>query len=346
MASSGWGHGGPAESDTGILQALLAFVSQGGQLQGARRWAENPLTLTHVRWQGPSGMTVDAFRDPLRDTSLSAEEREVWVKLALTFPAVPPTPPGVEPPWMPLSVEGERAAQWAQSVRQAQARERARPPVYSGPSQGSTPRMLAIPRATESGWTGETRRLPRADEMASQPYVGGSPTQPSLQSPLPPQSPLPQQSPLPPRSSPYSQSEHGSMPRSEPSQWTGGWRQASLDQPEVTVLPCIEVELPTLLDGEMGAVYRADFARDIAVHFARAVRKLPQVREMRGWMRGDRLVLAARSVVAVGNRAPSEIENDGMAHLLHEALAQETLPYVYLGLADPSEWIHGAALPE
>ena len=37
---------------------------------------------------------------------------------------------------MPLRVEAEKAAQWAQSVRQAQARERARPPVYSGPSAG------------------------------------------------------------------------------------------------------------------------------------------------------------------------------------------------------------------
>ena len=83
MANVGWGSGGPAESDTGILQALLAFVSQGGQLFGARRWTENPLTLTHVRWQGPSSMTVDAFRDPLRDTSLSAEERDVWIELAL-----------------------------------------------------------------------------------------------------------------------------------------------------------------------------------------------------------------------------------------------------------------------
>ena len=111
-------------------------------------------------------------------------------------------------------------------------------------------------------------------------------------------------------------------------------------------MPCIEVELPALLDGQMGAAYRADFARDIAVHFARAVRKLPQVREMRGWMRGDRLVLAARSVVASGNRGPSEFENDSMVRLLQEAVLQETLPYVHLGFADPAEWIHGAPLPE
>jgi hypothetical protein len=335
MASIGWGHGGPAESDTGILQALLAFVSQGGHLFGARRWAENPLTLTHVRWHGPTNMTFDAVRDPLHDISLGDEERDVWIQLALTFPPVPPTQPGEEPPWMPLRVETEKAAQWAQSVRQA--RERARPPVYSGPMHASRPRTPAVQPSVDPGRTAETTKMPRADEPRSQaqtPY--GLPSRP-----VPP-------SPLPPQSRPYSQSEYGygSMPRSEPSQWTGSWQQAAADQPEVTVLPCIEVELPILLEGQMGAAYRADFARDIAVHFARAVRTLPQVREMRGWMRGDRLVLAARAVVASGNRGPSDIENDGMARLLQEAVLPETLPYVYLGFADPAEWIHGAPLPE
>ena len=198
MANIGWGHGGPAESDTGILQALLAFVSQGGQLFGARLWEENPLTLTNVRWHGPSSMTVDAFRDPLRDTSLSAEERDVWIQLALTFPPVPPTQPGEEPPWMPLRVDAEKAAQWAQSVRQAQARERARPPAYSGPIQASTPRMPAVQRAADSGWTGETTRMPRADE----------PRIPSQAPYEPPSRPLPQ-TPLPPQSRPYSQSQYG-----------------------------------------------------------------------------------------------------------------------------------------
>jgi hypothetical protein len=270
---------------------------------------------------------------------LSAEERDVWIQLALTFPPVPPTLPGEEPPWMPLRVEKEKAAQWVQSVRQAQARERARPQVYSGPMQASTPRMPAVhvmptpSRAPELHWSGETARLPRPGEMRAQPSAPYGMSQPPTAPSLP--------------SHPYTQSSYGgSMPRSEPSQWTSGWQQGAADQPEVTVLPCIEVELPTLLDGQMGAAYRADFARDIAVHFARAVRKLPQVREMRGWMRGDRLVLAARSVVATGNRGPSEFENDGMARLLQEAIAQETLPYVRLGFADPAEWIHGAALPE
>ena len=101
-----------------------------------------------------------------------------------------------------------------------------------------------------------------------------------------------------------------------------------------------------MLDGWAGAAYRADFARDVAVHFARAVRQLPQVSEMRGWMRGDRLVLAARAVVGVGNRPPMRAENDMMLGMLEESLAPLTLPYVSLGFADPAEWIQGALLPE
>ncbi|HLJ80399.1 MAG TPA: hypothetical protein VKT52_02860, partial [Ktedonobacterales bacterium] len=64
MANAGWGYGRLAETDTGILQVLTGYVTQGGQLYGARRWAENPLTLTHVRWQGPGGASAEAFRRP------------------------------------------------------------------------------------------------------------------------------------------------------------------------------------------------------------------------------------------------------------------------------------------
>ncbi len=112
------------------------------------------------------------------------------------------------------------------------------------------------------------------------------------------------------------------------------------------MLPCIEVELPSLIEGQAGTAYRADFARDVAVHFGRAARSLPQVREVRGWMRGDRLILAARAVVGLGNRAPTSNENDGVTRALAQALAERTLPYTRLGFADPAEWMHGAPLPE
>ena len=60
------------------------------------------------------------------------------------------------------------------------------------------------------------------------------------------------------------------------------------------MLPCVEVELPPIMNNPAAADYRRDFARDVALHFGRAARTIPQVREVRGWMRGDRLVLAAR----------------------------------------------------
>jgi hypothetical protein len=55
MSENGWGpawaHRGI--SATGIAEVLEGYARMGGNLLGARRWAENPLTLTHVRWMGP-----------------------------------------------------------------------------------------------------------------------------------------------------------------------------------------------------------------------------------------------------------------------------------------------------
>jgi hypothetical protein len=284
MANAGWGHGGPAESETGILQALMAFVAQGGQLFGARRWSENPLTLTHVRWQGPSGMTVEAFRDPLGDAALGGEERDVWIQLALTFPPVPPTQAGAEPPWMPLLVDVEQAARWAQGLRQARPRDRSQARVPSAPPPLSAPRLPTVPLTADGGWGSETTRLPRLDALRAHALQMDS------QAPRPPavsqvRTPPPEPPARPPLPAPYEtydasyDASYEAPPRSEPSQWTGGWQQGAVDAPEVQVLVCIEVELPTLLDGQVGAAYRADFARDIAIHFARAVWQIPQVRE-------------------------------------------------------------------
>ena len=138
-------------------------------------------------------------------------------------------------------------------------------------------------------------------------------------------------------------------PPSQPGQWASEWQRDAPtmpNMPEVVVLSCIEVELPSLLDGQVGAAYRADFAGDVARHFGQAARMIPQVRETRGWMRGDRLVLAARAVVGMGNRGATRAEGEWMLDLLREALSQRTLPYTHLGFADPAEWIHGAPLPE
>lgn len=129
------------------------------------------------------------------------------------------------------------------------------------------------------------------------------------------------------------------------SQSLSAWQRSMAESGEVVVLPCIEVDLPPQGDFST-AEYRRDFSRDVAMHFGRAVRAIPQVREARGWMRGDLLVLAARFVVGVGNRPASRAEMEATAHYLAQVLAQRTLPYLRLSFADPGEWMQGAALPE
>lgn len=343
MANIGWGHGRPAEGSTGMAQILLAFGTQGGQLLGSRRWAENPLTLTHVRWQGPGGTTLDAERDPAQDHTLSAEERNVWVELALAFPSV--AVGAADAPWTPLVVDQAKALAWGQRLRQSQGSHQSYPAQRPSQHPGQHPgqRSQAIPRYQSAGEVSS----PRMPIVEAPPRPGQYPSGPSYgpadSSTHPPQSPFggygapsyPPAGYAPP-----------SAPWSDPGQATGSWRRESPPAPEVVVLPCIEVELPALIEGQAGATYRADFARDVAVHFGRAARSLPQVREVRGWLRGDRLILAARAVVGSGNRAPTRAENEAVAQALGQALADRTLPYARLGFADPAEWMHGAALPE
>lgn len=112
------------------------------------------------------------------------------------------------------------------------------------------------------------------------------------------------------------------------------------------MIPCVEVELPPTGSGIGSDDFARDYARDVAVHFARAVHSLPQVRELRAWMRGDRLVLAARMVLGVGNRPLTHAEMEGAAKLLLEVLAQRTIPYSRLGFAEQSEWQAGSRMPE
>jgi hypothetical protein len=114
----------------------------------------------------------------------------------------------------------------------------------------------------------------------------------------------------------------------------------------VSVVPCAEFELPLIVTGPAASGSTRDFARDVAIHFALAARGIPQAREMRGWMRGDRLVLAVRLIVAPGSRGPTEAELRGAAQLLAAALTQRTLPFSHIGYAEPGEWAQGQPLPE
>jgi hypothetical protein len=337
MADAGWGHGRPADMDTGILQVLVAYISQGGQLYGARRWADNPLTLTHVRWQGPGGGILDAFRRPDYDNTASDEERQVWVQLALLVPTGPVAPADGEAPWLPVNVEREKAAEWAQILRRgaAQRRSQARP---TSPNPGSGPWLQR--QDNPDAWGGGSFAASGFGSGVSPrpPTPAQYESAPSMPIRVPPGPAVNYPPPSPPPG--------GAHSYPEPEQWTGSWQRGQMEAPEVVVLPCVEVELPPAFEGPASAEYRKDFARDVAMHFARAARTIPQVRELRAWMRGDRLVLAARFVLAAATRAPTRAELDGAAQLLAEVLAQRTLPYSRLGFADPGEWTQGAPLGE
>ena len=129
-------------------------------------------------------------------------------------------------------------------------------------------------------------------------------------------------------------------------EWMNTMRPPQPQEPEVTVIPCVEVELPPVLTDPAAADQARDFTRDVARHFNRSARQLPQVRETRGWMRNGRMVLAARIAVAPGTRVPSSSEMDNAARLLGDALARNLLPYTRMTFAEPGEWTQGVALPD
>lgn len=365
MAEAGWGHGRPVETDTGIASVLHAFVTQGGQILGARRWPDNPLTLTHVRWQGPSSGPLEAVRRPNdSEDLLPPGEREVWVQLALAFPPAFFGPSGIEAPWAPLAVDREKAFLWLQMLRQ----DHHRPSAPSGwPSHGaaSSPRGWPVgggydqqrgPNFGSMPGAGNTGPYPSSNRVSGRPMppaYGVRPPVPSGPSAAMSGFPTVVEPAVSPQSQhqtpPYSAQPHATSSYTvdeQPAQRTGSWQRSGMDTPEVAVIPCVEVELPPMLSGPASDDYRRDFARDVAMHFSRAARAVPQVRDVRGWMRGDRLVLAARFVVAMGNRPPTQPEMTGVAQILADALAQRTLPYAQLGFADPGEWTQGAPLPE
>jgi len=337
MADGGWGHGSPV--GTGIYQVLQAYVTQGGQLYAARRWADNPLTLTHVRWQGPSGNIADAFRQPGGDTGASPEEREVWVQLALHFPAAHPTPSGPDAPWLPLQVDPAKVTGWVNLLRvrlgsYGSEAFSARDPMLS-PSAGGVPidnRPYGSFSPDSSCVTAYNRpHMPPASLTRTPP---GS--RPAFERQGPPPISRPTASPAPSvPPAPFYDDESRQFSRAG----LGG-------PPEVVVLPSVEVELPPEPSSLPGGGFRNEFARDVALHFGRAARTIPQVREARGWMRGDRLILAARFVLGLGARAPTGPEMESSARTLAEALAQRTLPYTRMTFADPGEWMQGAQLPE
>jgi hypothetical protein len=311
MSELGWGHGGPANthSETGLADVLMAFASHGGQLAGARRWADNPLTLTHVRWQGPAGQILDAMRHPGDDAYVTAEERNAWVQLALHYPNTAPlSSPGPNAPWMALMLPPDQAQILATRI----GRPRQSGHASSWPSRPASP----------YGQPSYPSYYPSRPS-----FPGGGP----LSAPaFPNRQPMADLADLTDRAT----------------QSTEGWQAGARGPHEVAVTPCVEIELPPTMGGLATADYARDYARDVAMHFAQAARTIPYVRELRAWMRGERLVLAARMVLGPVGRSVSRAEMEQAAQALAAALTARTIPYIRVAFADPLEWEAGRPVPE
>lgn len=349
MAANGYGYSRPGAASGSIAMALIAYGQQGGMLYAAYRLPDNPLVLSHVRWQGDSGEVIEAQHGSGNAYDLPQEEREAWAQIALSSTTTQADAVGPDAPWLPVTLDRTRAFELG--VRAQRARFASQP--QQGSQMGfsglhSTPPPLA---STPSGY-------------ASSSY--GAPPAPPRMAPLSPVAPPapahPYQMQTPgPRSDDYPPTRLiDALPVSSPSapespqQTTGQWAREEMArgaahygaaQQEVSAFPCVEMEMPMLLSPDQQDFTR-DFARDVAIHFSRAAHAIPQTRELRGWMRGARIVLAVRMGFGAGARPASRGEMEHAASLLAEALARRTLPYAQLRFADPAEWNQGVELPE
>jgi hypothetical protein len=307
MAFMGRGQGGLTDvnSETGLAEVLQAYLTYGGQLGGARRLADNPLALTHVRWLGPAGQFLDAVRRPVDEVALSPAEREAWLRLALHYPETPmPIPSGPNAPWLPLTIEREAAL--------------------------SISALLGGTRMSDPG--ASRSQFPRRPEMDGDPFASSQLHNGRTPGPAP-----------------TGVSSGGRVPNpftsDGPAATTNSWKYNGSVAQEYAAYPCVEVELPSARTLP-AADYARDYARDVAIHFARAAQAIPQVRETRAWMRDDRLVLAARMVLGTGSRPLTRHDLDSAAQLLSDELARRTIPYIRLAFADPLEWQSGSPMPE
>lgn len=351
---------GPRETGghTALGQVLAAFAARGGQLSGARRRIESPLTLTHVRWMGADGATIEAARIPEADASLSPEEREVWLQLALDYPVSQgPMTPDASTAWMPLTTPPARASELMRLLHTSRSTTWGHPhsplPISGTPySAGYQPSPMGS--YPESGGFGpSTGPIGMPAPVSMRPAGFGTPTSGGAS--------MSSSQPANPYAVPGSEAHHlgnlGRLPPMEddtalintPAAWTNSWQtnswNATPEGPEVTVIACVEIEMPTILASQGGNDYTRDFSREVASSFKRVCHTLPQARETRGWMRGNFLILAARMAVGNGNRAPSSLEIEAATQTLAEALARQTVPYNRLTLANPGEWAQGVALP-
>ncbi|HET9111501.1 MAG TPA: hypothetical protein VFN78_11800 [Ktedonobacterales bacterium] len=346
MAASGYGYSRPNGRGDTIATALIAYGQHGGALYAAYRSPDNPLAPSHLRWQGQNGEAIEAEHEPDHAYDLPQEEREAWAQIALSSTSNQADAVGPQAPWLLVALDRQRALELG--MRAQRARVASAPPL----TPNSMPPLSGAPGGySNAPYGGSPYGAPPAPQM------------PPRMQPMQPMQPYQGQSPNP-RSDEYMPTRLiDALPASSPSapdqaQSTGSWRRDELlrgapsygpgqaqGQPEVSAIPCIEVEMPMLLSPEQTDFTR-DFARDVAMHFSRAARAIPQARELRGWMRGARIVLAVRMGFGPGARSATRPEMEHAAGLLADALARRTLPYAQLRFADMAEWNQGVELPE
>lgn len=372
MDEHGWrGQGSSNQPETGIAQVLAYYVRYGGELLGARR-SDNPLTLTHVRWHDQSGHVLDATHSPESDGDIDAAEREVWVQLALDLPIAAAGMYGARAPWEQLALNQDRAAEMLNQLRRSLASRSSgnsnNPAQWSpGPQMPQQPGNQPYPPHPlhrpdfGSGWNsgqhppaGGTFPPPFEQQVQQPPYQQQAyqqpvyPPQPPFQHPPSYQQQAPGGMSGTPIAPGYSSRSANDPPaqgaQGDAREWTNTMRLSQ--EPEVTVIPCIEVELPPVLMDPAAADQARDFTRDVARHFNRSTRQMQQVRETRGWMRNGRMVLAARMAIAPGSRVPSHTEMENAARLLGDTLARNMLPFTRMAFAEPGEWTQGVALPD
>lgn len=321
------GPGGPFSSQriATIIDVLHAYGARGGALYAAYRHPDNPLLLTHIRWQSPMGEAIEASRNP-DDVMMVREEREAWAQVALRSATLRPDAVGPNAPWLQAPLDPREAYELAS--RAQQAREASMPPpprafagaIPSGAPAPSGPHSPGAPPLPRYGGSG----FPAYHESG----VESSPAYDTFGS--------------------YTSSTPGAP---DASQITGAWPRDGFrpSEPqadhEIIVVACIEVEMPALM-ANTPQDFTRDFARDVAMNFNRAARTIPQTRETRGWMHGSRMILGALMALGTGARPATRAEMEHAAETLADALARRTLPYVRLRFVDGAEWAQGIPLPD
>ncbi|HEX6817773.1 MAG TPA: hypothetical protein VF120_05315, partial [Ktedonobacterales bacterium] len=265
----------------------------------------------------------------------------VWIELALGFPAMHPSAINSQAAWFPLNVSQQQAA--GLTVRLARALASAQRSDYSSYadydiSAHPTASIRSNLPASAPGTYRSGAPTTRATQMSGSGAIPGLPSFP----PSGPSAFTPAHSPMPsPMPSPVP-----SAPPAWGANSARNFARGPIFDDGVSVIPSVEIELPGSGMPGVSPASTRDFARDAAATFAHAVKSLPQARELRGWMRSGRMVLAVRLIVAPGAGVATAEESNEAIQMLARVLAAHTLPFARVGIADPGEWSQAQVLTD